>query len=121
MKVPQVYLRHILDCIRRINENTAGGMDRFMASHTLQDAVLRNLQILAESTQRLSEDLKAKYPDADWQRISAFRNVLVHNYLGIDMEIIWQITQHDVKQLNDVIERIFEGENFNDQENVGSP
>jgi len=72
MKVNQVYLRHILDCIRRINENTAGGIDRFIASHTHQDAVLPNLQALAESSQRLSEDLKANYPEADWQRISAF-------------------------------------------------
>ena len=50
-----VYLRHSLECMRRIEEDIAEGRERFMASHTLQDAVLRNLQVMAESTQRLSE------------------------------------------------------------------
>ena len=86
MKDEAVYLRHIMECIRRTEENTSAGYVAFMASHTLQDAVLRNLQILSESTQRLSEVLKATYPEINWPRIAAFRNVLVHNYLGIDME-----------------------------------
>jgi uncharacterized protein with HEPN domain len=59
-----------------------------MASHTLQDAVLRNLQTMTESTQRLSDALKAAHPDVEWRRIIAFRNVLVHDYLGIDLERI---------------------------------
>jgi uncharacterized protein with HEPN domain len=49
---------------------------------TLQDAVLRNLQTLPEATQRLSDKLKAAHPQVEWDRIAAFRNVLVHNYLG---------------------------------------
>ena len=52
MKDDAVYLQHILECIARIEENTLTGHDQFMASHTLQDAVMRNLQTLAESTQR---------------------------------------------------------------------
>jgi uncharacterized protein with HEPN domain len=67
-----------------------------MASHTLQDAVLRNLQTMTESTQRLSDALKTAHPDVEWRRIIAFRNVLVHDYLGIDLERVWEIIQHDV-------------------------
>lgn len=103
MKDDTVYLRHVQECIRRIEENVTEGRDRFMASHTLQDAVLRNLQTIAESTQRLSEDLKAAYPETEWRRIAAFRNVLVHDYLGIDMERVWQITQRDIPQLKQAI------------------
>lgn len=99
MKDDSVYLRHILECIRRIEENVAGGHDAFMASHTLQDAVLRNLQVMTESAQFLSEASKATRPEIDWQRIAAFRNVLVHNYLGVDLERIWEILQRDVPQL----------------------
>ena len=99
MKEDAAYLRHILECIRRIEENVAGGWDRFMASHTLQDAVLRNLQTMAESTQGLSEALKAIHPEVEWQRIAAFRNVLVHDYLGIDLERIWEIVHRDVRGL----------------------
>jgi uncharacterized protein with HEPN domain len=76
MKDDTVSLCHILECVRRIEENFAGGREQFMASHTLQDAVLRK-----------------------WRRIAAFRNVLVHNYLGIDLESIWEIVQRDVVEL----------------------
>jgi uncharacterized protein with HEPN domain len=94
-----VYLKHILECIRRIEEDTHDGHEVFLRTHTLQDAVLRNLQILSESTQRLSEGSKVKHPDIEWKRIAAFRNFLVHNYLGIDMERIWEIVQRDVPAL----------------------
>ncbi|MBI2191337.1 MAG: DUF86 domain-containing protein [Planctomycetes bacterium] len=66
MKDDTVYLRHILECIRRIEENTAGGREVFIASHTLQDAVLRNLQTLEESTRHLSEATKSARPGMDW-------------------------------------------------------
>jgi uncharacterized protein with HEPN domain len=99
MKDDTVYLRHIQECIGRIEENGREGRERFMASHTLQDAVIRNLQTMAESTQRLSDDLKARRPEVEWHRIAAFRNVLVHDYLGIDVERIWEIMQRDVPEL----------------------
>ena len=103
MKSDTVYLRHIEDCVRRIEENIAEGKDRFMASHTLQDAVLRNLQTLSESTQHLSDKLKDAHPEVEWHRIAAFRNVLVHDYLGIDIERVWEITQRDVPELKQAI------------------
>jgi uncharacterized protein with HEPN domain len=103
MKNDIAYLRHIQECIRRIEENTAGGKERFMSSHTLQDAVLRNLQTLVESAQRLSDNLRAGHPEIEWRRIAAFRNVLVHDYLGIDLERIWEITRQDVPQLKQVV------------------
>lgn len=99
MKDDTVYLRHIQECIGRIEENVRDGRDVFLASHTLQDAVIRNLQTMAESTQRLSDVLRARHPEIEWHRIAAFRNVLVHDYLGIDVERIWQIMQRDVPQL----------------------
>jgi len=103
MKDDTVYLRHIQECIRRIEENIADGKGRFLESHTLQDAVLRNLQTMAESTQRLSDNLKAAHPEIEWYRIAAFRNVLVHDYLGIDVERVWEITQRDVPALKQSI------------------
>ena len=103
MKDDSVYLHHIIECIRRIEENTEAGREQFMTSHTLQDAVIRNLQTMAESTQRLSDDLKEAHPEIEWYRISAFRNVLVHDYLGIDIERIWEITQRDIPELKQAI------------------
>lgn len=86
MRDDSVYVKHIPECIRRIEENTREGRERLLASHTLQDAVLRNLQTLSESALRLPESIKAKHPEIEWRRIAAFRNLLVHDYLGIDME-----------------------------------
>jgi uncharacterized protein with HEPN domain len=86
-----LYLAHVLECIRRIEENTASGYEAFMASHVLQDAALRNLQTLSEATQRLSPELKARHPGIPWREIAAFRNVLVHNYLGIDLKAVWTV------------------------------
>lgn len=103
MRDDTVYLRHILESIRRIEENVAQGRDRFLNSHTFQDAVLRNLQTLAESTQRISNDLKEAHPEIEWERIAAFRNVLVHDYLGIDVDRVWDITQRDVPELKRAI------------------
>ena len=93
MKDDSVYLYHIIECLRRIEENVKEGRERFIDSHTLQDAVIRNLQTMAESTQRISDDLKQVHPEIEWYRIAAFRNILVHDYLGIDIERIWEITQ----------------------------
>ena len=99
MKDDTVYLHHIQECIGRIEENGREGRESFMTSHTLQDAVIRNLQTMAEATQRLSDNLKARCPEIEWHRIAAFRNVLVHDYLGIDVERIWEIMQRDVPEL----------------------
>ncbi|MCI0389633.1 MAG: DUF86 domain-containing protein [Acidobacteria bacterium] len=103
MKDDEVYLDHIKECVHRIEENTGKGRDEFLQSHTLQDAILRNLQTMSEATQRLSDDLKAAHPEIEWASIAAFRNVLVHDYLGIDLQIIWDITQRDVPELKRVI------------------
>lgn len=111
MKDDRVYVRHILECIRRIEEDTAAGKDRFMSSHTLHDAVLRNLQIMAESVQRLSDLSKAAQPGIDWRKIAAFRNVLVHNYLGLDLEIIWRIVQEDLPTLKTAVQSLLQEKN----------
>ena len=103
MKDDEVYLRHILEMIHRVEENSRQGKDAFLASHTLQDAVLRNLHTMTETAQRLSDRLTASRPDVEWAKIAAFRNVLLHDYLGIDLVLVWSIIENDVPQLKTVI------------------
>ena len=91
-----------------MEEDTAGGKGAFLSSHTLQDAVLRNPQTMTESTQRLSESTKERHPEIEWRHIAAFRNVLVYDYLGIDLERVWEITQHDVPALKATVLSILE-------------
>jgi uncharacterized protein with HEPN domain len=108
MKSDRAYVLQILESIRRIEENTLQGRDAFFNSHTLQDAVLRNLHTMSESAQRLSDAIKKTQVDIDWRLIGAFRNVLVHDYLGVDLEQIWRIVQTNVPELKAAVEAMFE-------------
>lgn len=85
MKDNRLYLIHISECINRIEEYVAEGKEFFFRDAKTQDAVLRNLQILSESTQHLSAVLKNAHPEIAWKRIAGFRNILVHDYLGINL------------------------------------
>ena len=83
--MPTPHLIHILECINRIQTYTHTGQRAFMRNTKTQDAVLRNLQIMAESTQHLPDTLKASQSQIAWSQIAGFRNVLVHDYLGINL------------------------------------
>ena len=104
MKDDRLYLIHIGECIARIESYTAGGKNAFFDATLIQDAVLRNLQTLAESTQRLSDSAKAKHPEVDWYKIAGFRNVLVHDYLGVDLDRAWLIVERELPRLKQTIE-----------------
>lgn len=106
MKDDRLYLRHILACIERIERYTAEGRAHFLADEKTQDATLRNLQTLAESTQRLSDALKTRYAEVDWRSITGFRNVVVHDYLGIALGQIWAIVEVDLPLLRATVERM---------------
>jgi uncharacterized protein with HEPN domain len=108
VKDDRKYLLHIIECIQRIEEDVSGGRGAFDASHTIQDAVLRNLQVIAESTKRLSDQLKATHTELDWSGLAGFRNFLVHDYLGVDLGIVWMIVSEDVPKLKAVILRMLE-------------
>ena len=69
----------------------------------VQDAVLRNLQIMAESSQRMSDDLKAQHPMIPWREIAGFRNILVHDYLGGDCDAVWSVVEQDLPELKKVL------------------
>jgi uncharacterized protein with HEPN domain len=99
VKDDRVYLGHVLRCIERIEEYAGGDSARFSASNLVQDAVLRNLQTMAESTQRLSADLKARRPEIDWTALAGLRNVLVHSYLGVDLDQVQRAIEQDMPKL----------------------
>ena len=99
MRDDSVYLVHVGECIARVEEYTRDGRAAFFADRRTQDAVLRNLHTLAESTQRVSEALKARHPEVDWRGIAGFRNVLVHDYLGVDLQQAWDVVERDLPDL----------------------
>jgi uncharacterized protein with HEPN domain len=103
MKDDKLYLLHMSECIQRVEKYTTGGQDAFMRSDLIQDAVIRNLQTMAESSQRISDERQARHPEIDWFKISGFRNVLVHDYLGVDLEQTWMIIENDITILKQAI------------------
>ncbi len=107
MKEDRVYIEYILQCIELIKAYCEGGKEEFLNNQMVQDAILRRLQTLAESTQRLSDHLKQKNPDIDWRSISGFRNILVHDYLGgIDLDIAWEVVNNYLSDLQEKLAKI---------------
>jgi len=104
MKDDRLYLIHITECIEHIESYTENiDKEEFLDTTLIQDAVIRNLQVMAESTQRLSEQIKQTRPEIDWHRIAGFRNALVHDYLGVDLEGIWNIVEKEIPTLKKAI------------------
>jgi len=104
VKEDRVYLEHIRECLDWIGQFTDGGEEELLSDRKTQSAVLRELQVLAESTQRLSDALKHEHPEVFWKGISGFRNVLVHDYLGLKPERVWQIVQNDLPTLHAAVD-----------------
>ena len=105
-RADRVLLEHVLECIARIREYTGGERATFYGSKMVQDAVVRNLQTLAESTQRLSEPLRNTEQGVPWRAIAGFRNVLTHGYLDVDLEVVWSVIEQDLPELASAIERM---------------
>ncbi len=99
-------LEHMRECLNRIHEYTNAERTRFDTSRLVQDAVIRNLQTLAESSQRLSSELKATEPQVPWRELAGFRNVIVHGYLGIDLEAVWLVVEQDLPPLTEALSRM---------------
>lgn len=94
MKQDSVYLRHILDCIAQILEYTCEGEAVFFGSPMEQDAVIRNLEVIGEAVKNLSPALRARSPAIAWSRIAGMRDVLIHEYFGVDLQIVWSVVEN---------------------------
>jgi uncharacterized protein with HEPN domain len=106
VKSTRVYLLHILHCIERIQSDSAAGKDAVFSSPTSQDSILRNLQVLCESTQRRPASLKEEHAEVNWKAIGGLRNILVHDYFSVDFETIWIIVQRDLAALALAVEQM---------------
>ena len=103
MKDDTVYLHHILDCIQAIEQYTRDGKDSFMSSRLIQDAVIRNLEVMGEATKRVSSELKTKNPHIPWREMAGMRDVLIHDYLGVDLTIVWNVVHRELPSVKNMI------------------
>ena len=104
MKDPKVFVLHALECADRIERFTVAGEAEFLRNELIQGAVLHNLQVMAQSIMRLPDDLKARRGEVDWRGLAGFRNVLVHEYLGVNLHRVWEIVYKDLPTLKVALE-----------------
>lgn len=105
MKSDRLYLEHILDSIRAIETYVAGGKDSFLNERMIQDAVIRNFEIIGEAANRLSPERRVATP-TPWKRIVAFRNRLIHAYWGVDLLLVWDVIANELAPLKLEAERL---------------
>jgi uncharacterized protein with HEPN domain len=97
----RVYLEDILEATRKIMAYT-GSLSKaaFLEDEKTFDAVVRNLEVIGEAVKKLPEDLRAKHAAVDWKKIAGLRDILIHEYFGLDAEIVWDIVQTKVPVLD---------------------
>lgn len=97
----RVYLEDILEGTRKITAYT-GNLSKaaFLEDEKTIDAVVRNLEVIGEAVKKLPEDLRAQHSAVEWKKISGLRDILIHEYFGLDAEIVWDIVQTKVPALD---------------------
>ena len=99
-------LRDVLEAIERIEKYRARGREAFDGDELIQNWMLHHLQIIGEAVRAISADLKERNPAIPWSKIVGMRNILVHDYFGIDLEIVWNAVDTDLQSFKKEIERL---------------
>ena len=93
-------LLHILKAIKEIESYIEGVNEEFFLSHSMMKyACVKQIEIIGEAAKYLTTDFKAKFPHVEWEEIAGMRNILVHEYFGIDFNILWQVVTKDIPEL----------------------
>lgn len=103
------WLEDILESCGKILRFTAQiSFDEFVEDEKTYDAVVRNLEIIGEAAKNVPEDIRVRYPGIEWRKIAGLRDVIAHEYFGIDNDILWDIIQNKINALQEEVRRIME-------------
>jgi len=109
MKDNLVYIQHMLECIAKIEEYSNNiTKKKFIEASIIQDAIIRQIEIIGEASKLISEDLKEKNKNIPWKDMVGMRDKLIHNYLGVDLEAVWETVKKDIPVLKKEIRKIIE-------------
>ncbi len=97
------FLLHIRDSIAAIREYTMDGRDYFMSDRKTRDAVIRQFEIIGEAVKSLPDEFRSKYPDIPWKSIAGLRDVLIHQYFGVDATMVWATIENQLPALEKII------------------
>lgn len=101
-KDPQIFLKHILESIEWV-EKEIGDLteEQFKQNVPIQDAVTRRLEIIGEAIRNLPDDFKKEHPEIVWNKPMAMRNILIHNYFGVDLNIVWDTATQTIPEFKE--------------------
>ena len=103
----RLYVTDMKACCERAAEYTSQlSREEFEAKRMAYDATLRNLELLGEAARHVPEEIRAQAPEIPWRRIVGVRNVLIHGYLGIDNDIIWDIVRNEIRPLRQALDKL---------------
>lgn len=106
-KDPKIFLRHIIESIEYIEKYTRGKRENNLRENQeLQDAVVRRIEIIGEAVKNLPADFKKKYPEIKWRKITGMRDMMVHEYFGVDLKIVWKTVKRDIPLLKKDAQKI---------------
>lgn len=105
----KVYLDDIIEAMERVRDYTTGiSFENFLNDRKTVDAVNRNLAIIGEAANRIPNEIKDKYQDIDWYGIIGLRNILIHDYFRVDLEIIWDIIENKLSLLENQVKEMYQ-------------
>jgi len=106
------YLRHIVDETGYLMERAQGlTHEQFMRDATLKRAFVRSIEIIGEASKQIPDDIKRKYSHLEWRAMTGMRNRLIHDYFGVDYDIVWDVVINKAPVLHRILQEIIEAEN----------
>ena len=106
MKGDRLYLLHIRDAIASIERFVEAGESAFFDDEKTQWAVIRGLEIIGEASKNLSDGCRVLCPEIPWLQVTGLRNKLIHEYFGVNLEIVWNILKEDLPALKEAVESL---------------